>query len=314
MVKISYDSVNFFRFCHRRYDSIEDPVNQERLFADLNYRLSNRFDIHLDVAKCMQYMSTHGSTYGSAYMAIQTTLFQSPGTSILGDKETMAWTKIPSFLEMCPSGKALIILRDPRDVINSFRLRSIAPGSDYLISLFDCVDCINHALRFTHLYPDRVYMVQFEKLKHNPSLELQAICEFLGIDYLPHMLDGSSYKDHQGKPWDAAAHLTDPTNTNPLSVIGRWQHQLPEEDLFLTEWIAERQLRQLGYGPSGRTFSQNTFDHALSKVTSSSLLRSSFKKWVQTGEGVELFPLDPTIPANWDPNWNKNPSSFTSNS
>lgn len=243
-------------------------------------------------------------------MAIQAALFPSPEATILGDKESMAWTKIPAFLEMCPMGKALIILRDPRDVVNSFRIRSFAPGSDYLISLFDCVDIVNHAYRLTNLYPDRVHMVQFEKLKYNPQPELQSICDFLGLIYTPSMLDDSCYTDHGGKAWDASAHLTDPTNTDPLSVIGRWAEQLPEEDLFLTEWIAEKQLRLLGRAPSARPVSQETFDLGLTKMMSSPLLRKSFKNWIQTGEGVELFPLDPTVPANWDINWMKNPSSF----
>ena len=66
----------------------------------------------------------------------------------------------------------------------------------------------------------------------------------------------------------------------------------------------------LGLASSGIVPTQKEFDSALSKVTSSALLREAFKRWCESGEGSERFPLDPTNPANWDPNWIKNPEAF----
>ena len=309
-VDLSYDSVNFFRFCYNKYDPVTLPANYIKLFADMSYRLKHRFDIHLDIDKCVESFLQDGPSYGSAYMAIQKTLF--PNSKILlGDKEALAWTYIPAFLDMFEDSKSVILLRDPRDVVNSFRKISIAPGCDYLISLFNCLDCYKHSVRFQYTYPDRVRSVRFEQLKLNPSSELSSLFDFLGLTFSDDLLDMSTYTDHSGNTWDPSAHLTDPTERDPLAPVGRWRNQIPDEDLFLCEWIASDQIKHLGLPFSGNHVSQETFDAAISKINSSPLLRDAFKRWVQTGEGVQKFPLDPTKPSNWDPDWNNNPAAFS---
>jgi hypothetical protein len=310
-VDMSYDSVNFFRFCHGKYDPIDQPGNAARLVKDMAHRLLNRFGLKLDVEKCLQEIERGGVTYGSAYSAILRTLFPDVRKKILGDKESMAWTRIPAFLEMSPRGQAVIIVRDPRDVVNSFRKTTIAPGNDYLIALFDVVDAVNHAVRYVARDPKRVHMVRFERLKLEPVTELGDLCRFLGIDLQPQMTSIETFTDHSGKKWNAAESLSFPEETDPLAPVGRWRKQIAPEDLFLCEWIAGQQIRTLGLAPSGRTFSQSDFDLALAKVTSTPLLREAFKRWCETGEGSERFPLDPTNPKNWDPNWVRNPEAFS---
>jgi hypothetical protein len=309
-ISMSYDSVNFFRFCYGRYDPIDAPGSMERLFRDMAHRLDNRFGIKLDAAACLERSRAWGASYGAAYRAILRTLFPNEAKRIVGDKESMAWTRIPAFLEMFPEGRAIVIVRDPRDVVNSFRKTTIAPGNDYLIALFDVVDAVNHAARLSLRDSRRVHMVRFERLKLEPENELRPLCAFLGIEFLPDMLRTEAFTDHDGKKWHAAESLTNPEETDPLAPVGRWRKQIPPDDLFLCEWIAGEQIRMLGLAPSGRTTTQADFDKAIAKVTSSALLREAFKRWCQTGEGSERFPLDPTNPANWDPGWVKNPAAF----
>jgi len=310
-VAMSYDTVNFFRFCYGKYDPINEQDNTERLFRDMSHRLLNRFGLELDVKNCTQLMPKGRETYGSAYLAILRVLFPDERINILGDKESMAWTKIPAFLEMFPEGKAIIIVRDPRNVVNSFRKTSIAPGNDYLISLFDVVDAVNHATRYMSRDPNRVYMVRFEKLKLNPSAELKKLCTFLKIEFMPQMTEIENFTDHTGKKWNSAESLSFPNETDPLAPVNRWKKQISADDLFLCEWIARKQIQMLGLAPSGRTFNQEDFDLAIRKITSSELLRGTFKRWCETGEGSERFPLDPTNPANWDPDWVNKPEEFS---
>lgn len=309
-ISMSYDSVNFFRFCYRRYDPIAAVGNLERLFRDMAHRLENRFGIHLDAAACLERVKGRGPSYGAAYEAILRTLFPAQAKRYLGDKESMAWTRIPAFLEMFPGGKAIVIARDPRDVVNSFRKTTIAKGNDYLIALFDVIDAVNHAVRLSLRDPGRVHMVRFQSLKLEPEAELRSICAFLGVDFVPQMTDIESFTDHSGAKWNAAESLSFPEEKDPLAPVGRWKKQIAGDDLFLCEWLAAEQIRMLGLAPSGRTPTQAEFDSALGKLNSSALLRQAFKRWCETGEGSEQFPLDPTNPANWDPNWVKNPRAF----
>ncbi len=310
-VAMSFDSVNFFRFCHHRYDPITASGNIARLIEDMAHRLGNRFNIKLDVKRCLEQIPEDDRSYARAYWSILRTLFPETEKNWLGDKESMAWTRIPSFLEMYPDGRAIVIVRDPRDVVNSFKHTTIAPGNDYLIALFDVVDAINHAARLSLRDPERVYMVRFERMKLDPENEIRKLCDFIGIEFLPRMLDFDQFVDHSGNKWDAKESLSFPEEVNPLAPVGRWRKMIKPDDLFLCEWVAGRQIQMLGLPLSGIPCSQADFDNALQKINSSPLLRTAFKRWCETGEGSEQFPLDPTNPANWDPNWVKNPNAFS---
>lgn len=313
-VAMSYDSVNFFRFCHGKYDPIGRRENVERLVRDLAHRLQNRFGIAVDVQRCLSLVSPEERGYGAVYRAILRTIFLHGERTILGDKESMAWTRIPAFLDMFPEGRAIVIVRDPRDVVNSFRKTTIAPAHDYLIALFDVIDAVNHAVRYSSRFPERVCMVRFERLKLDTENELRALCAFLGLDFQPQMVDIENFTDHAGKKWDGKESLSFPEETDPVAPVGRWKKQILSEDLFLCEWIARKQIQMLGLPLTGRVFSEEDLSKGMAKLMSSRLLRDAFLRWCQTGEGSEKFPLDPTNPANWDPNWVKNPEAFPAKS
>jgi hypothetical protein len=307
---MSYDSVNFFRFCYGKYDPVCKMENAERLVRDLAHRLGNRFNISLDVKRCLALVTPDERSYGTIYRAILRCLFPDPARTVLGDKESMAWTRIPAFLDMFPNGRAIVIVRDPRDVVNSFRKTTIASGHDYLIALFDVIDAVNHALRYSMRDPARVYMVRFECLKLDTENELRKLCTFLGLSFQPAMLELENFTDHDGKRWDAKESLSFPEEIDPLAPVGRWRKQISSEDLFLCEWIARRQIQMLGLPLAGHGFTEKDLAKGMEKLTGSPLLRDAFLRWCLTGEGSEKFPLDPTNPANWDPKWVKNPEAF----
>ena len=313
-IAMSYDTVNFFRFCYHRYDPISDTENAKRLFQDMAHRLYNRFELRLDVERCMENFEGNDRSYGQAYLSILRSLFPDEQKAILGDKEPLAWTRIPSFLNMFPEGKAIVILRDPRDVVVSFKKMTIAPGDDYLIALFNVVDAVNHAFRYQHLYPNRVLTVRYEQLKTNMELEVRKLCSFLDVDFADEMLELDKYTDHSGNKWDSrAATIFPEEHQEPLAPVGRWRKRIEPEDLFLCEWIARDQIARLGLPFDGRIQTPEVFERAVQKLMSCSLLRDAFKRWCDLGEGMEKFPLDPLDPQTWDPDYVANPEAFLEN-
>ena len=310
-IDMSYDTVNFFRFCFHKYDPITEKDNLVRLIEDMSFRLENRFEIELNVEDCVKSIKDNEYTYANAYWTILRTIFSDVNKTILGDKESMAWTKIPNFLDMFPNGKAIVLVRDPRDVVSSFKKMTIAPENDYLIALFNVVDAINHAVRYTIRYPDNVYMVCFEKLKLNPDVEVKKLCDFLEIEFSPGMLDYKNYTNHSGEEWDQTKSKSYPEEVDPLAPVGRWRTKIDSSDLYLCEMIAKKQISMIDLPLSGRNFSLEDFEKAMQKIMSSPLLRKAYKRWLETGEGVEQFPLDPTKSTNWEPAGVINPHVFT---
>ena len=210
-IAMTYDAVNFFRFSYQKYNPITDNVNIQRLFDDMAYRLYNRFKIELDIKQCMDHMQESHPSYGQAYLSILRTLLPDSGKTILGDKEPLAWTKIPDFLSMFPNGKAIITVRDPRDVVISFKAYTNSPGNNYLIALFNVIDAVNHAIRFRAQYPGRVFMIEFSRLKLEPEGVMRDVCEFLEIEYVPSMIKEENFTDMSGNVWEWMADWYDLT-------------------------------------------------------------------------------------------------------
>mgnify|MGYP001168926493 CR=1 FL=1 len=299
-IALSYDSLNFFRYTFNRYENIHLEKNFQNLIKDTAFRLENRFGINVDTDICVKEASEHGFSYASAYWVLLKSIFNKQQSLYLGDKEAIAWSKIPVFLNMFPRGKVIITLRDPRDIVSSFKKITIAPENDYLIALFNVIDLVNHAKRFSNIYPDNVYIVQFEKLKMDTETEVKRLCEFLQLEFDNRMLDKENYTDHFGNTWDDKLSRSYPEEKDPLMPVGRWKKNILKEDLLLCEWLAQKQISFMGLQLSGEQFSQEEFDQALVKVTSSLLLREAFKNWSLLGEGCEKFPLDPIDPKNWE--------------
>ena len=150
----------------------------------------------------------------------------------------------------------------------------------------------------------------FEKLKINTEDVLRGVCEFLQLEFLPTMMDQDSWTDHFGSKWDDSRSLTFRDDSAWLAPVGRWKRRLAPEDLYLCQWIGGKQIMAMGLSLDDSLFTQEVFDKAMEKIVSSPLLREAFKKWCDTGEGSERFPLDPLNPNNWEAEDLKHPEAF----
>ncbi|MBI2026249.1 MAG: sulfotransferase [Deltaproteobacteria bacterium] len=303
------DDVKFFRFCYNRYL----PLNEEniaRMLADEAYRLLNRFNIKLDVKECLETIARHSLSHDVIYKTILLQLFQGRENDIIMDKETLAWSKIPLFLEWFPGSKALLIVRDLRDVVVSFKKLTFAPRFDYLIALFNVMDAMAASIELKQKYPDRFYCVRFEDLKTHPEQTIKKVCIFLEVEFEHQMLDENSWTEYNGEKWINKRHSAFYTEGDHENPMGRWRRLITEEELFLCEWIGRKHMQQFDLKFEDRKIAQKVFDKALEMITSSDLLRECFKKWCETGCGVERYPLDATNPQYWDKKLMFNPSAF----
>ena len=308
-IGMSADKLKFFLNCYDSYRPIT-KINIEHLVKEVAYRLLNRFEIMIDPEVCLKELKVRPASYASLYTVLIKEMFKGEGKYILGEIEVLCWTKIPTFLEMFPNGKALMMLRDPRDVLVSFKKNTIAPVNDYLITLFNMVDAIDHFLKFQANFPGRFYGIRYEALKLNPKEEIIKVCQFLEVEFEDKMLNEENWTELDGKPWgnyQVSSFFDENDYQNP---VGRWRRLIKSEDLFLCEWIVREKMKAINLPPEGNEVSQETFDRAIEMVLSSSLLKKSFKRWCETGKGVEKYPLNPKDPTTWDKSGVKNPTAF----
>ena len=282
------DDVKFFRFCYNRYLPL-NKKNVHRMLEEEAYRLLHRFNIKLDVNKCFEVIKKYPLKHDIIYKTILLHLFKNRPKDFILDKETLAWTKIPLFLEWFPNSKALLIIRDLRDVVVSFKKLTFAPGNDYLIALFNVIDAMDTFLELQHKFPHRFYGVRYEMLKSNPKSEMKKISHFLGIDYSANMLNEKKWVEFNGEKWINKKHSTFYTSGDYQNPVGRWRRLITEEELFLCEWIGKKQMQNFGIKFEGSKISQKTFNRAIQMLTSSNVLRECFQHWCETGKGMEAF-------------------------
>lgn len=300
-IGLTNDDLKFFRFCYNRYLPVSEN-NTRTMLNDLAHRLLIRFNITIEVESCLDRLKQQPLSHASIYATLLQHLWEGHNNSFIGEMESISWTKIPTFLNMFPNGKALLIIRDLRDVLVSFKKKTIAPGNDYLIALFNVVDAMDHFLACQESFPDRFYGVRYEALKKNPEEEVRKVCHFLGVDFEPEIMSEDNWIDYHGKKWANTKVSSFHKDGDSLNPVGRWRKLITPEELFLCEWIGGKQMQAFGLKAEGGGVTQEEFDRAMEMITSSKLLREAFKHWCETEKGVERYPLDPTNPKTWEKN------------
>ena len=297
--KASSATVNFFRFFYKKYDPLQNKKNLSRAISDAHIRLKYRFDIDIDKSEIYSFFRKNSKTYKNLYKILCYQIFKSQNFKYIGDKEGNAWRHIPEYLKMFPSGKVIIITRDPRDIICSFKKTTIAKKNDYLISLFNFVDLVNYYFKLSKKLKKNIYLVRFSDLKQHPKNTIKKVCKFLKIKFENKMLDESNFKDIKGNKWDDSKTFSFKGKLKN-KTLNRWKLLISDEDLYLCQSIAEKQMRNMKYKIFKKKISDDKKKSAIKKLRESKLLNSVYLNWIKTGEGSPKYPLDPTKPKNWD--------------
>lgn len=224
---ITYDSVHFMRFSYGRYNPITRMKNVNRLVSEIRDRISRRWDMDLDAKRVLANVRSLGKiTYAAVYDRIMATLadLYKPGAKGWGEKTNVCWGQIPNFLKMFPEGKAIHVIRDPRDVLCSFKKATYEPGFRYLNSAFCCLNSFVKAMEFSKtLGPDKYRMLKYEDLLNRPEKETRSVCEFLGIRYESSMIDPKAFTDRNGQSWSGNSAFEEKMETITTKPVGRWK-------------------------------------------------------------------------------------------
>lgn len=293
-INFTYGSVNYLRWFVKK---AIDPRKYKEIVIDTETRLLKRYKKQISSKSIINSIESSEDeiSHGLIYSAIMEDFFKNKEKR-WGEKTLLEWTNIPTFLKMYPNSKALHIIRDPRDVIASFKNVTFEPGNRYLDAIFSCMHSMDTCTTFKRELPkERYYHVAYESLVSNPEHELEKICNFLEIKYSDSMMDKSLYKDQFGDVLDADSHTSYSDNKKDLS--GRWKDQLSDTDISLIEVLLMKQLEEFNYlSKTSKGLEINSF---LSVLTEDSLLKSRFLNYLETGQGCEEYPSDPTKEENW---------------
>ena len=294
---VTYDSVHFMRFCYDRYNPISRKEKTEALVKELHTRLAKRWNMTFNIEKIMSDICTLSDlTYRGIYEIIMEALATQykQKTDGWGEKTNVCWGQIPNFLTMFPEGKIIHILRDPRDVMCSYKKMTYEPGYAYLDSAFASFHSFMSARNYLKDFSSESYCcLKYEDLVTKPVTTIKELCDFLRLDYEDSMLDVLSFSDKTGlQIWDGESSFDKAFNEISKKPLDRWKNHDSREDLFLVELINRPVMSEFGYELSGIELQKDEWLR-LYDILQGPFVNSRYNYWLRTGKGIEAYPSDP---------------------
>lgn len=305
-IKFSTDIIKYWLFTYSDETNLNSRTIKKNL-TEIDDRLRKRFSITFDVKACLNKINNnfaHSNVYKNLYEAILDT---DKSAQYLGENETLSWKKIPYFLNNVKNSKAFMIIRDPRDVLVSFKKHTFVKGNNYLVSVFNSLSLMQSWKKYEIEYKDKFHGIRYEDLKTNPKKCARNMTSFLNIEYTNEMIKPNNWMVRSNNGWELWENEKSSSfyksNKNHLSVspINRWKKLIDPVDHFICEWVLGDIMVEFGYKRQIE-YSQGLFDKAIKKLTSTKLLSNCLYQFLIHNKGSESYPVDPKIPKNWEKN------------
>lgn len=195
--------------------------------------------------------------YGTIVRIVFDALAQRAGKRRWIEKTPQHVFLIDEILQAVPDALFIEIKRDPRDILASKKKRKQAMRSaqnltpeERRIRLLERVyDPFWEALEWrlalragqqaTHDHPERVYALRYEDLVHDPENAMRQVCDFVGLTFVPDMLQVRWWNTAEGNRQDRQGIVAD--------AIGRWKRSLGPGELALCQMVIGPHLTQAGY-------------------------------------------------------------------
>lgn len=296
--------INLMRFIYDLYNPIQKENNLNRCLSDLNKRLTERYGKSVDADFVKQvFYENDKQDYGSLYDILMSYLHLDEPVDRWVEKNQLLWREIPEFLRIMPNGKSIVILRDPRSVLVSFKSYTYTKPPAYLGAIFNCYDCMQAVLKYTEdLPPDMFRFVKYEELAANPLQEVNKLFNYLEVEPLDE-LPLQNLRDAYGNEWNAnsAFHENKAMNEEEIrNAIHRWENRINPAELSLVEGVCGELMGEFGYKTKLKEIdwpgALRMFLGVDEQVT------GYFTDWLQDGRGIESFPTDPLKSENWEEN------------
>jgi Sulfotransferase family len=183
-----------------------------------------------------------GAGLREAIQLVYARLLEKSSKQRVGDKTPHYFEILPELATLFPDARFIYLVRDGRDVamswIDAGWQRYYEPGFEWP----QAMACLRRDQR---TYPDRVLEVRYEDLVRRAEDTVRRICDFLGEDFEPAMLDWRGRVD-QVAARDRHLHgrLMQPLSDD---AVAAWRRRLSAVECFGMEAWLHRALREGGY-------------------------------------------------------------------
>ncbi len=301
-ISLTYDALNFMRFGWQRYGKDGLTLDAaKQLGKDFYQRLNDREIVQgFDLEKYTKEVEAlENIRYADVYDIIMRMYV---GNEHWGEKTVLEWRNASSVINMFDDMYVLHVVRDPRDVLVSWKKYTNAPGVDYLDVIGNNFDSMQHAQVNQKKYPQKYYVVRYEDLIAHPEEEMKKICAHIGMTYTKEMLDVDRFKkkiEEQGA-WTTNSSFTQSMQGISNESIERWKEHMSREELYLCEHILGESMEQYTYKRSDTVWTFRDAYNAFALLQQSPLAYGGVLNIIHNNEGVERYPTNPLDSATWD--------------
>lgn len=164
---------------------------------------------------------------------------------VVMDKSLDSIHDAAELLELFPDMLFLNVVRDPRAQVASMN-RAIIHDFDSTLNAMTWVAAHDAAQRLVQAHPQRVLTIRYEDFLADQELVLRGICDFIGLDFLPQMLDVAASTEAR-----QMSKLSDLWSSNCFGPIpankDKFKSQLSPGDIEIIETLAQAHMRSYGY-------------------------------------------------------------------
>jgi len=189
----------------------------------------------------------HADAYRFAVEAPFRAYAAAHGKQRWGDKTPLYLRSIEQLLEIWPSARIVVLVRDGRDVALSI-IRVPFGANNVWAAARSWGSGVRIGSAAERLHAQQVASVRYEDLVADPRHHVRRLCEFLSLTYDDEMLaieqsdPAKIVKDEAG--W--FTNISEGINTGP---VGKWRGEMTARDQRVFAAVAGRELADLGYEP-----------------------------------------------------------------
>jgi hypothetical protein len=179
-----------------------------------------------------------------------TSVFKKEEIKMIGDKNP-AYSLYPGRIhKLFPEAKIIHITRDYRDNYLSLTKVNFEVPIVPLV-VYRWKFAYRRMQKLKKKYPELVYSIRYEDLATNPEKQFNKICEFLGLDFDPHVLEFYEKKEEVEKLYAdskeiAVVHksLFKPISTDRMNL---WKTEMTERQVKVADLVAGKTAEKAGY-------------------------------------------------------------------
>ncbi len=94
---------------------------------------------------------------------------------------------------------------------------------------------------------ENVHIIKYEDLVTSPDKTCQGICDFLGVDYDPEMINPEKFIGHDGSPWMANTSYSHTTAKITTASMNKWKTKLTDTQIRFIEACSADVMQTFDY-------------------------------------------------------------------